>query len=184
MNKDFEYIIRIKRYILLATIIFIFSMVVGATISYKEHEKSKDIAKDISSIIPKKTTKFEQILIILRNNIINSLLGLIGTGIPIMIYDGFIFGMIFKFMGSHGYIYLFGIIPHFMIETSALMISSGIGIRFIYVTYMFLSNKQIKIKDELVRGFSIYVKLIVPMIIIAAFIETFITPSLFKILIN
>ena len=205
MSKNFEYIVSIKKYILLAATIFILFTIVGAKISYQEPDKSKDtsekskdvpnksknvseqskhVAKDISSIIPKSASKLDQISIIIRNNIINSILAIIGAGIPIMVYDGLTFGMIFSFMGSHGYAYLLGIVPHFIIEMSAIIIGSGIGIRFFHLIYISLGNKQVEIKSELVTGFSAYLKWVVPMIIIAALTEVFVTQSLFKILTN
>lgn len=181
-----NYIIEIKKYILLATIIFILSMIVGALISFKEEKKSEDVAKEISSIIPKKTTKLEQITIIIRNNILNSFLSLFLSA-GIMIYDGLTFGMIFKFMGGHGYIYLFGIIPHFIIEMSAIIISVSIGLRFGHIFLKWFIGKltdteKVKIEKELKNGMSIYVKLIIPMIVLAAFVEIFVTPILFKML--
>lgn len=158
-----NYIIEIKKYILLATIIFILSMMVGASVSFKEEKKSEDVAKEISSIIPKNATKLDQIVIIIRNNVLSSFLSLF-LSVGTMIYNGLTFGMIFKFMCSHGYIYLFGIAPHFIIEMSAIIISAGIGLRFGHIFLKWFIGKLTDIKEiekELKNGLSIYVKLII-----------------------
>jgi len=182
--NDKEYLEKIKRYILAAAIIFLMSVMTGIIITEKTVE-GKDIAKNITKemIEIKRPTPFLRMIEIFETNIYNSIMALLfGVGsIYTVIINGVAIGSVINFISKmHGGLLftILIILPHGIIEISAIIISTGIGIRFGHMMYNYIIDKtNIKdIKRELIYGIRFYIKWIVPMILLAAFIEAYITP--------
>lgn len=178
MFTDAEYFKGLKKYILFILVIFIFSMMIGVSVSITNVEKSKNVAKNASSLIPKNIansdSNSEKLFFIIKNNIINSFIGIIGVGIPsvmTMIANGYIFGVISSFYGKD----VIKILPHFIIEMVAIIINAAIGLRLGHETYAFLMRRKkwIEMKQEIKKGILFYIRWIIPMIIVAAIIEVY-----------
>jgi stage II sporulation protein M len=70
---------------------------------------------------------------------------------------------------------LAGLLPHGVIELSALIIASGYGIWLGGKFYRSLRYEE-PFRDAFLYSLKIYLKVIIPMLLFAALIETFITP--------
>jgi stage II sporulation protein M len=57
-----------------------------------------------------------------------------------------------------------------------ILISAAIGFRIGYETYRSVIGRQSNIRQEFMRGVKFYFHWIMPLLFVAAFIETFITP--------
>lgn len=191
-SKDIEYIKKIKAYVVVVTVIFLFSAIYGAVITEKSQE-GKDMAKDIIENMPKKSTKLGMTIEIFESNIYNSLLAAvfgIGFGIiPIYIavVNGIAIGSLIQFVeGGHGgfvlFIAMIGL--HGILEFPLMFISMGIGLRLGYMMYRFIFKENMGntsiIIGEIKGGMHFYIKWIIPLILLAAIIEVYITPVIAK----
>jgi stage II sporulation protein M len=93
---------------------------------------------------------------------------------------GIVLEMIVAKMGASVGILVFvaGILPHGIIELPAVLISASIGLKLGYHALLSLIKRQDMVTIELMSGLRIFVFWIVPMLFVAAFIETFITSLL------
>lgn len=194
VSKDIEYIKRIKIYILVAVALFLVSAIYGAVITEKSQE-GKDMAKDIVKNMPKSNTKLEVMIEVFKSNIYNSLLAvLLGIAfgvIPvyIAIINGIAIGSLIQYMNKMhgGFIFFLMILPHSIIEFPLMFISMGIGLRLGYVMCKSMIKDSLSLKDvrlELKQGLYFYVKWIIPLLFVAAFIEGYITPVIAKELVK
>lgn len=81
---------------------------------------------------------------------------------------------------SIGKMIIFGILPHGIFELTALFLGISLGV-YICKTLCIIvckSNSGIRIKDELINVLRTYLLIIVPLLIIAALIESYLTPLL------
>lgn len=93
---------------------------------------------------------------------------------------GIVLEMIVAKMGASVGILVFvaGILPHGIIELPAVLLSASIGLKLGYHALLSLIKRQDMVTGELMSGLGIFVFWIVPMLFVAAFIETFITSLL------
>ncbi|VVB85824.1 Stage II sporulation protein M [uncultured archaeon] len=186
MQKDSEYINSLKKYILAAAGIFFFMLIIGVLVSELNPASSgyllemmKKAFSTITSLDP-----FSRMIEIFKNNVRNSLLALVlGTGLGIVPFivaaaNGLVLGMLTDFVSrQQGALFvLAAIIPHGIIEVPMVLISVGIGFRLGHVVYMFLNGVRTDIKLEMMQGIWFYVRWVVPLLFVAAFIESYVTP--------
>jgi stage II sporulation protein M len=102
----------------------------------------------------------------------------------IMFSNGFLVGFIIKYLQIKDMgplFFLKGIIPHGIFELPALFIAGGIGLR-IGVSFLSLDNKK-RTKDvskSIREAAAIQVLVVTPLLLLAAFIETYISATLIK----
>lgn len=186
MQKDSEYIYSLKKYILAAAGIFFFMLIIGVLVSELNPASSgyllemmKEAFSRITSLDP-----FGRMIEIFKNNVRNSLLALVlGTGLGIIPFivaaaNGLVLGMLTDFVSrQQGTLFvLAAIIPHGIIEVPMVLISVGIGFRLGHVVYMRLNGVRTDIKQEIMQGIWFYVRWVVPLLFVAAFIESYVTP--------
>jgi len=71
---------------------------------------------------------------------------------------------------------LAAIIPHGIIELPMVILSVAIGLRLGQQAMYAIMGRGVRIKDELVKGIYVFMYWIMPMLFVAAMVETFITP--------
>jgi len=127
----------------------------------------------------------EMMLYIVINNSVKTFLAIV-LGVFLAIFpviflfsNGFILGMLYELtkerFGLSGY--LAAILPHGILEIPALLISGALGIRMGYVALQALKGGG-NFREELRGALEVYLKLIFPLLLVASFIETFITTLL------
>ena len=132
-------------------------------------------------------------LFIFANNTLNSFIAmLLGTlfGIWPVIFilvNGYFIGVVvFSSVQEYGIlVVLSALLPHGIIELPMIFISASIGLRLGVLAFQKIFNikeKEIKFKYELFSAIKFFVTVIVPLLFIAAIIETFITSSILYIL--
>jgi Uncharacterized membrane protein len=77
---------------------------------------------------------------------------------------------------------LAGILPHGMIEIPALILAATLGIHICYVIIKTITKRNLKgeLKQAVLACLRIFILWIIPLFLIAAFIETFMTPIIFN----
>lgn len=184
--KDLEYIYSLKKYLLIITDIFILSLIMGLLVSIKNPGLSENylvMFKESFGWI-KTLNPLVIMLLIFLNNALKSLLALVlglGLGIiPVLFVagNGIILGMLADTISrQQGTLFVMAaILPHGIIEVPAILISAGIGLRLGYVMYLSLKGMKAEMKPELRQGVRFYMRVILPLLFIAAMVETFVTP--------
>ncbi len=129
-------------------------------------------------------TPIEILLFIFFNNAIKSLMAFVlGLGfglIPLLfvISNGYILGVVtYLESQENGFTYIFlGILPHGIIELPMILISAAMGLRMGINVLNAMAGNDVDIKGEFKQGISVFFRFIAPMLLLAAGIETFITP--------
>ncbi|WP_440953696.1 stage II sporulation protein M [Methanococcoides sp. FTZ1] len=129
-------------------------------------------------------TPIEIMLFIFFNNAIKSLLAFVlGLGfglIPLLfvISNGYILGVVtYLESKENGFTYIFlGIMPHGIIELPMILISAAMGVRMGLNVMNSIAGRYVDIKGDFKQGISVFFRFVMPMLLLAAGIETFITP--------
>jgi len=184
--KDIDYFYSLRKYLLIAASVFVLSLILGLLVSVKNPALSEYYLKTFQESFGwiKTLNPILVMLLIFLNNASKSLLTLLlgaGLGIIPVIFvagNGIILGMLaYTISRQHGTLFvLAAILPHGIIELPVVLISAGIGLRLGYAVYLSLKGVKTEIKPELKQGLSFYARVVLPLLFIAAVIETFATP--------
>ncbi len=184
--EDIEYIYSLRKYVLVVTDIFILSLIIGLLVSVKNPALSQNYLEMFKQSFGwiKTLPPLTVMLLIFLNNAFKSLLALVlGLGLGVIPFlfvagNGIIIGMLGDTISrQHGTVFVVAsLLPHGIIEIPMILISAGIGLRLGYAIYLSLKGLKIDIKTELRQGFRFYMRVILPLLFIAAMIETFVTP--------
>ena len=186
MNGTKEYLRSMLPQMLLITAVFIISTAAGyayTSISPESTVQSLEGFEELVEII-KDMPPIGIMLFIFFNNAIKSLIALmlgVGFGIVPLLFiisNGYIIGIIANIVAAEkGMFYvLAAIAPHGIIELPMVLLSAAIGLRIGYETFRAVSGQEADIKREFVKGVKFFFQWIMPLLFVAAVIETFVTP--------
>lgn len=127
---------------------------------------------------------FSIMFAIFLNNAFVSLLflvlGLALGVLPVMFiaFNGYLVGVIaYLAAQERGTLFiLLALLPHGILELPMVFLAAGIGLRLGYQVFSALIGKPTQIKKEFKEGLLFYFRWILPLLFVAAVIETFITP--------
>ncbi|MEM3382511.1 MAG: stage II sporulation protein M [Nitrososphaerales archaeon] len=177
------YLYKLKYYVIIASLLFIFSTLTGYFIaSYFQVNvlgEFKDSFEWTFNLDPPTLA-----LLIFLNNSIKSLfailLGFFFAIIPLLfvIVNGLLIGMVFfNVTEAKGLAFILSaILPHGVIEIPIFLISVAIGIKMGVQTILKIDGRDIKLKSELRDGLKFFILYILPLFLLSSFIEAFITP--------
>ena len=185
-EDDLSYLKGIKIHILVITLVFFLSTALGFMYSSMNPEYAMQSLDEVSELfdIIKDLSPIGIMLFIFFNNAIKSLfilmLGL-GFGIlPLLFiaYNGYIIGVVvYIISGENGIAYILSaILPHGILELPMVFISAAIGLKMGYLLFSSIRGQPVDIKTEFSRGVKFYFYRIMPLLFVAAVIETFVTP--------
>lgn len=175
-----------RKYYLLATVIFLFAVVLGLIFGQNSTAFSNTIGENAPFInYLGQLPLFMLFLAIFFNNAIKSFFVIVlGTFFGIVpIYftyvNGTILGIVFAYAGMHSKlpVAFAGILPHGVFELPALIISIAYGL---WLGAAFL--RRLRYKESFWPPFrsalQAYYRIVLPLLLIAALIEAFITPQI------
>ena len=186
MNRDTEYLYSLKKYVTAITAVFIISMLIGVIASIRNPDFSmnylesfKDSFSWIVDLDP-----LAIMMVIFLNNAVKSLIAFvlgIGLGIIPVVFvagNGMILGMVADIVfREKGVVFvLAALLPHGIIEIPMILLSAGMGLKLGQSMYLSLRGEGTDLKNELKQGFGFFMKWVMPLLFIAAVIETFVTP--------
>lgn len=188
MQKDLEYLYSLRKYILLLTGVFFFFVIIGFAASLKNPESSAyliGLFKETFGWITK-LDPFERMLAIFKNNALNSLFALVSgivfgfVPLALIAVNGLFLGVVVEvFSTEKGVLFvLAAVLPHGIIELPMVLISAGIGLRLGYEMYRFLKGESTNLKQEFKQGLWFYIVRILPLLFVAAVIESYVTPEI------
>ncbi|MFZ3059031.1 MAG: stage II sporulation protein M [Candidatus Methanoperedens sp.] len=186
MQKDAEYLYSLRKYILAVTVIFILFLIAGILVSITNPDTSTyyiELFKKTFGWITQ-LDPFERMFAIFKNNAINSLLALIlGIGfgfVPFFLVavNGLFLGMVAEVFSTEKGVpfVLAAILPHGIIELPMVFLSAAIGLRLGYEMYRFLKGERTNLKQEFKQGLWFYLVRILPLLFVAAVVESYVTP--------
>jgi stage II sporulation protein M len=186
MIKDALY--RNKNLILACIVLYIISIPVGYVSYDLVADKVMPMIQQFTQDISGKSQLDTAITIFMNNYRVCGLLLLAGTFILptvfILFVNGFAMGFVMKLLEirNHDLFFLIkGVAPHGIFELPAIFISAAIGLR-IGLSYITLDKKKRienvnkAIKEAVLINFLV----VLPLLLIAAFVEAFITAALLK----
>ncbi len=188
MQKDLEYLYSLKRYIQIISGVFIVSLLLGVIVSIQNPDISlkflttfKDSFGWIMNLSPLERM-FEIFMNNARNSLLALVLGVLFGIVPLLVVavNGLIVGMVSEiFAGQKGIAFLLAaILPHGIIELPLILISAAIGLRLGHVMYLHVKGERTNLKQEFRDGVLFYFTRIAPLLLVAAMIETFVTPEI------
>ncbi len=123
------------------------------------------------------------LMIFLKNLLACAVSVFLGLGLGIMpliviISNGFLLGVVsYEVIEKNGLPYLVaGILPHGFIELPTVMLSTALGFRLGYLLAISLLGEKANLAGEIKISMTFFLRWIIPLLFVAAFIETFITP--------
>lgn len=190
MQKDLEYFYSSRKYFIAGVAAFTVSFAVGVLISAifpgaseKLLEMLKDTYGGITTLDP-----FQRMLEIFKNNVNTCFIALLGglvIGIIpffIVAVNGTVLGILVElFFRKQGALFVIAaILPHGIIELPMVLISVGIGFRLGHAVFLAIRNQKTmhELMHELKLGVFFYIKIVVPLLLVAALIESYVTPLL------
>jgi len=186
MQKDIEYLKSSWKYILIVTGIFIISLSAGLVLSLQNLGLPENYIEMLKNSLGwiKTLHPIGIMLVIFLNNAVKCLFDIVlGAGfgiVPILFlgWNGIILGLVaIQAFREQGILYvLAALLPHGIIEIPMVLISSGLGLRLGYSMYNSIRGEKIDMRFELVQSLRLFWRIIMPLLFLAALIETFVTP--------
>lgn len=171
-------------------LISIFFFIIGGIAGFLSFEKMEGelvpILKNVVFAGIIEESRFKTALNILERNLSATAILLI-SGITIIVpiiivfLNGYLFGFVFKLMLTKNLdmlIFVRGVLPHSIFEFPAFLISAAIGIRTGIIILSTGRNIMKTLLSHLKETAIIYVIVIIPLLLIAAFIEAFVSSAL------
>ena len=135
------------------------------------------------------TTSFELAIGLLKNNTIASfvlmLTGFLPVFVPaigILAVNSAVLGIFFAYMKMNGQavapMFLAGIVPHGIFEITAIVLAGALAFYISIGIIKRIGNTQYSLKERSLNAFKTFLYICLPLLIIAAFIEAYITPVL------
>ena len=187
--RDFAaYVYKIRYFVYAIVVLMLLSFLIGAIFAVTMPDETTKIVSLISSQMGdiQSDSAFSQMISLFVHNgvicLVMVLLGLALGLVPILIAfdNGLVIGLIGTFAaGNKGLLFtLAAILPHGVIELPMMMLSAAIGLRLGYSVLMTLFRQQANVLQELKDGLLIFAVWVMPLLLIAAFVESYITMEL------
>lgn len=189
MYIDFvkNYLFKIKNLSIILVVFFIISIFLGYELAHLYPVQIKEIIyKNLQDMLEpaKNYSSFKLFSFIFFKNLIVALvcvlLGIIFGIIPVLIIliNGLILGIVsFIILEQfNAFVLMAGILPHGIFEIPALIFSAASGVWLWRSVWKRLLYDQGELKKEFLSIIKFFILVIMPMLAIAALIETFITP--------
>jgi stage II sporulation protein M len=173
------------RYFLLATALFAISVALGMrvslTVSADTIQRLEEMLRPFASLGP-----IELFVLIFINNASKALgailLGVL-LGLPpllFVVFNGFTIGAVISALGaSIGYgTIIASLAPHGLIEIPMLLLATALGLSVGKESLNRLAGRKSQVKSRLLSGLRVYIKWVLPGLLVAAAIEVFVTPMI------
>ena len=187
-----QYLYGLKRYILFSLYIFTVATLGGYIFAQNYPSETQMIIEEIKSmfVFDQEPTSSQLFFFIFENNVSKLFLllplGIFAGLLPLfsVFTNGFVLGVFAQIVSiNESWIFFFlGIMPHGIIEIPVLVIASAIGIRIGKVAVFRLFSKKESLISELSKALKFFVLVLIPLIFIAALIESFVTSVLLEMI--
>lgn len=186
LKEASQYLKSIRSYILFSSYIFIVAILGGYFFAQNYPRETQQVIEELKEFFSgsEEMTDWQIFLFILENNVtklfLALVLGIFAGLIPLLsiLANGMILGIFAQIVSQElsWNFFILGILPHGIIEIPVLILSAAIGIRIGKSAVWRLLGRDKNFIKEFTKAIRFYIMILVPLIFIAALIETFITP--------
>jgi stage II sporulation protein M len=185
IKDDLAYLKSIRIFIGLSVFIFGLTTVMGYYAAAVDPELASKWTQELDMLkwILDQPPFHIMMIIFLKNLLASAMAMLLGLGlglVPLMVVtsNGFLLGIVgYSAVQKAGMLFLLaGIMPHGIIELPVVLISIAIGFRLGYLLALTLAKEKADLSGETRMAIHILVRIVAPLLFLAAAIETFITP--------
>jgi len=184
-KDDMAYLKLIRVYILLAVALFALTAIMGYFAAELNPAMAASWTKELEMLkwIMDQPPILIMIIIFLKNLLSCAMAILLGLGlglVPLLVVtsNGFLLGIVsYGAIQKAGVLYLLaGILPHGIIELPTVLLSIAIGFRLGHLLIFALLGEEADLSGETRMAVHFLLRWIMPLLLVAAAIETFITP--------
>ena len=182
------YVYQIRAYVYVIVALWAFSALIGATMAIAMPQESQQLVETIGNQMKPllSDSSFTLMINIFLNNARACLLevGLgLGLGLlPLLIVfvNGLAMGLVIAIsMAKAGPLFMAAaLLPHGIIEIPVVALSAAIGLRFGHCVLMAALRQAVDLKKELIEGVSVFIFWLIPLLFVAAFVESYVTVAL------
>jgi stage II sporulation protein M len=173
-------------YVLFITFVFFGSLVAGYSSAASFPSMAEAVRESFSSRFESIMTMkplFIMFTIFLNNAFVSLLFLVLGLALGVLsvlfiAFNGYLVGVIaYLAAQERGLLFiLLALLPHGILELPMVFLAAAIGLRLGHQVFSALIGKPTQIKREFIEGLMFYFRWILPILLVAAIIETFITP--------
>jgi len=187
--RDFAaYLYRIRAYIYIILGLWVFSSFIGIILALAMPRESGSFVGLISNQMKpllSESTFTMMINIFLNNGRACAMEVILGSGLGIVtllivFVNGLAMGLVLVMALSKSgpLITLAALLPHGIIEVPVVIISAAIGLRFGHCVLMALIRQPVDLVKDAIEGFSVFIFWLIPLLFVAAFIESYVTMNI------
>lgn len=192
LKKGFTgYLHFIWPYLLIITFVFFGSLVTGYISAANFPSMADTLRESFSSRFESLMTMnplYIMLVIFLNNAFVSLLFLVLGLALGILsilfiAFNGYLVGVIAYLVAQEkGLLFvLLALLPHGIVELPMVFLAASIGLRLGHQVFSALIGKPTQIKREFKEGLTFYFHWILPLLLVAAIIETFITPLILSL---
>ena len=185
IKDDAAYLRSIYIYVALSVFLFALTAVMGYYTAQFDPEFAASWTEELEMLawILEQPPLMIMIIIFLKNLLASATAMLLGLGlgiVPMIVAttNGFLLGIVsYSAVEQKGWLYLAaGILPHGIIELPVVLLSIAIGLRLGHMLALSLLKESSDLSGEMRVAIHFLLRWIMPLLLLAAAIETFITP--------
>jgi stage II sporulation protein M len=191
--RDFlNYTYDLRWYLLIIVGIFVAFAIIGYAVAVMSPGYTDQTINEVKDQVGplKETSALGLMLGIFENNVIKCFLVVVlGLAIGVapllfIVANGIVIGIVVgATIGKTGLLYvLVGILPHGIIEMPMVFLSAAIGLKLGYDVLRGLIQKKVHLWKDIKEGLLIFAFWVAPLLLVAAFMETFVTGTLLYLL--
>ncbi len=185
LKDDLAYLGSIRVYIGLSVFLFALTALMGYYTAAYIPEIASEWAEQLEMLkwIMDQPPVLIMMIIFLKNLLACAVSVLLGLGLglmPLLVVtnNGFMIGIVsYSVIQKEGVLYLLaGILPHGIIELPVVLLSIAVGFRLGYLVALSIFREKVDLVGETRTAVRLLLFRFMPLLLLAAFIETFITP--------
>lgn len=190
LQEDLAYLKRIRIYILLSIALFFLAAVMGYFAAALDPETAAGWTKELQMLkwILDQPPILIMVIIFFKNLLACALAVLLGLGlglVPLMVVtsNGFLLGIVsYGAVQKAGVLYLLaGTLPHGIIELPVVLASNAVGFRLGHLLTLTILGEKADLAGETRIALQLLLRWFAPLLLLAAAIETFITPVILSV---
>lgn len=191
ITEEDRYDSSIRRALLISTIIFTTALIAGYSLGFHpsitEGQGADDFFSEFRDLFAgfAELTRTELAAFIFVNNAVKSfvfmILGLALGTLPafFLLINGGVIGLVINLTNvAIGPAFLFAaLVPHGILEIPALLYGAALGFKVGSQVWKRIRKQKSFVKESLTRGVKSFLRVVLPMLLLAALIEAFVTPE-------
>ncbi|PIQ92909.1 MAG: hypothetical protein COV69_00815 [Parcubacteria group bacterium CG11_big_fil_rev_8_21_14_0_20_39_14] len=186
-----DYLYSLRFFLLFAFLLFVFSAFLGYLSAQEQPEKAQFLLEEMRQAYGPmlKTSALWQFVFVFLNNSFTLFL-VLSLGIIFGIFPGMVLFSNGAILGMLAFLlkdnllwpgFFTGILPHGIIEIPVMILACAVGLKIGKTAYKKVFKKPGELKTEILIAFKFFLKVLLPLLALAAAIEIFLTAKLLSL---